>query len=161
MASSSMKTPTAQLADTGTDLHAPDAETKEATSTSRVHPGGGVAIMKQQFRPCHGEPALKWGSDIRCSRIICLPVALKMSLNHANSPVFAVAWGLTVTKSDSSCALNDLHMQTQSRCSKSDSLPKHRSSSLDPNSTGEYNQLQNAASSSSLHYALSRASVTT
>ena len=43
------------------DLDGPDAETREANSTSRVQAGGGVAIMKQQFLPCPGEPALKWG----------------------------------------------------------------------------------------------------
>ena len=60
MAASWRKT-TAQLADTGTDLDAPDAETREATSTIRVQAGGWVATMKQQFLPCPGEPALKWG----------------------------------------------------------------------------------------------------
>ena len=61
MAASSTKTTTAQVADTGTDLDAPDAETREVNSTSRVQAGGGVAIMKQQFLPCPGEPALKCG----------------------------------------------------------------------------------------------------
>ena len=46
---------------TGADQDGQDAETRESNSTSRVQAGGGVAIMKQQFLPCPGEPALKWG----------------------------------------------------------------------------------------------------